>query len=81
MDIVISGDDSISRKNHATITFEPRTLNFTIATGEGRGLIYLNEEVVETPQTLKAYDLIELGESKLLFIPFSTEQFSWEKET
>jgi len=81
MDIVISGDDSISRKNHATITFEPRTLKFTIATGEGRGLIYLNEKVVETPQTIEAYDILELGDTKLMFIPFSSEDFSWEKDT
>ena len=80
MDIMISGDDSVSRDNHASITFDPRTLKFTIATGDGRGLVYLNQNVVETPKVLKAYDLVEIGETKLLFIPFSTEQYSWEKD-
>jgi hypothetical protein len=78
MDIVISGDESISRENHASITFDPRTLSFTLNTGNGRGLVYLNQKVVDSPSTIKPYDLIELGETKLLFIPFAGEGFSWD---
>ena len=78
MDIVISGDDSISRENHASITFDPRTLSFTLNTGRGRGLVYLNQNVVESPTVMKAYDLIEIAETKLLFVPFSNENFKWE---
>jgi len=77
-DIVISGDDTISRENHASITQDPKTLVFTINTGSGRGLVYLNESVVETPQTLAIYDQIEIGDSKLIFIPFTTDKFKWE---
>ena len=80
MDIMISGDDSISRENHASITYNPRNLKFTIATGEGRGLIYLNGDVIETSTEVVAYDELELGNSKLLFIPFTTESFSWSEE-
>ena len=78
MDIVINGDDSISRENHASITFDPRRIKFTIATGEGRGLVYLNQEVVDASVQVKAYDLIELGETKLMFMPFVSEEFSWD---
>ena len=80
MDIVINGDDSISRENHASITFNPRNLKFTVATGEGRGLIYLNSEVIETSTEVVEYDVLEIGSTKLLFIPFSTERFSWKEE-
>ena len=80
MDIMISGDDSISRENHASITFNPRNIKFTIATGEGRGLIYLNGDVIETSSEVKAYDELEIGNTKLVFIPFITKKFSWEKE-
>jgi predicted nucleic acid-binding Zn-ribbon protein len=79
MDIVISGDESISRENHASITFDPRTHSFTLNTGNGRGLVYLNQNVVDSPSTLNSYDLIELGETKLLFVPFAGDQFSWDK--
>ena len=81
MDIMINGDDSISRENHASITFNPRNLKFTVATGDGRGLIYLNGEVIETSSEVKAYDELEIGNTKLLFIPFVTEEFSWEEES
>ena len=74
---MISGDDSVSRENHASITFDPRALTFTVSAGDGRGLVYLNEKVVETPSQLKPYDILELGESKFLFIPFATKEFSW----
>ena len=29
----------------------------------------------------EAYDILELGDTKLMFIPFSSEDFSWEKDT
>lgn len=82
MDIMINGDDSISRENHASITFNPRNLKFTIATGEGRGLIYLNGEVIETSSEVSAYDELEIGNTKLVFIPFVSDSFEWkENET
>jgi hypothetical protein len=77
-DIVISGDQTISRENHASITQDPKTLIFTINTGSGRGLVYLNQSVVETPQQLSIYDVVEIGDTKLIFIPFTTDSFKWE---
>ena len=79
MDIMINGDDSISRENHASITFNPRNLKFTVATGEGRGLIYLNGEVIETSTEVSSYDELEIGNTKLVFIPFITESFEWKE--
>jgi hypothetical protein len=80
MDIMINGDDSISRENHASITFNPRNLKFTVATGEGRGLIYLNGEVIETSTEVSSYDELEIGNTKLVFIPFITESFEWKED-
>jgi hypothetical protein len=80
MDICISGDPSISRKNHAILIYDPRTNSFRLAPGEARGLTYLNNESVDLPLTLKAYDAIELGPAgttKLLFVPFCGEPFQW----
>ena len=59
MDIMILGDDSISRENHASITFNPRNLKFTVATGDGRGLGLFDSEVIETSE-VKAYDELEI---------------------
>jgi hypothetical protein len=74
MDVCITGDEAISRTAHAAIVFEPRQRTFRLSTGEGRGLVYLNGEVVEGMTKLEANAVIELGQTKLMFIPFP---FAW----
>ena len=77
MDICIGGDDAISRENHAVISFNPKKNSYLLTPGEGRGIIYLNEDEVATPTELKAYDTIEMGQTKLLFVPFCGANFKW----
>ena len=77
MDICIGGDDSISRDNHAVISFNPKKNTYRLTPGESRGIINLNEEEVATPTVLNAYDKIELGQTKLLFVPFCGKDFTW----
>jgi hypothetical protein len=77
MDICISGDPRISRDNHAVIGFEPRAAEFRLYAGEARGLVYLNGRLVDAPSVLHPFDTIELGDSKLLFVPFCGESFRW----
>ncbi|HKV39740.1 MAG TPA: FHA domain-containing protein, partial [Blastocatellia bacterium] len=79
MDICIASDASISRERHAVVTYNPTKNSFRLAPGESRGMVCLNEEEVETPVPLSAYDRIQLGESELIFIPFCGESFKWEK--
>jgi hypothetical protein len=81
MDVCIRGDDAISRENHTVVTFNPRTNAFKLQPGEGRGLVYLNGEDLDVPISLKPYDIIELGETKLVFIPFCGEKFQWEQQS
>lgn len=80
MDIVITGDDSVSRDNHAIVSYNPKQNIFRVYPGESRGLTYLNDEEVITPQELKAFDVIELGQTKLVFIPFCSDKFVWSQE-
>ena len=77
MDICITGDETISRHTHAIVSFEPKRATFRLSAGDGRGLVYLNGEVVESPTKLIAYNIIELGQTRLMFIPFCGEQFHW----
>ncbi len=78
MDVSITGDESISREKHAAVTFEPKKRVFWLLPGEASGLVYLNEEVVNTPVELKARDIIEVGKTKLMFFPFCDEKFQWQ---
>lgn len=79
MDVSLIGDVSVSRENHAVITYNPRGNNFSISYGTGHGIVYLNGEEVLAPMKLNPYDQIELGETVLIFIPFCSESFKWEE--
>ncbi len=45
------------------------------------GLItpYLNDEIVDMPKRLSAYDRIELDTTKYVFVPFCSRNFSWDR--
>ena len=77
-DICIAGDASVSRHRHASVIYDPKNNVFIIEAGESRGLTYLNNEVVVTPSKLKSNDIIQVGNTRLLFIPCCTESFRWE---
>jgi hypothetical protein len=78
MYICISGDESISRERHATITFDPRRNAFHVIPGTGRGVVYLNGEALLAHKELTPYDEISLGKTKLVFVPFCGDKFKWE---
>lgn len=78
MDIRIIKDKAISRENHAAVSYSPKNHTFRLYPGESKGLVYLNEEEVLTPEPLKPYDVIELGQTKLMFIPFCSDKFQWD---
>ncbi|MGN0436256.1 MAG: FHA domain-containing protein [Wujia sp.] len=78
MDVVLTGDNSVSRDRHAIILYEPRKREFIAQPGESRELFYVNDEVVLNSQCLNAYDKLTVGSTELLFIPFCCERFSWD---
>ncbi|MBS6194169.1 MAG: FHA domain-containing protein [Clostridiales bacterium] len=78
MDIQLSMDNSVSRRKHAVIIYEPRAKKFIAQPGDSRELFYLNDEVVLNNVVMNAYDILLIGETKLLFIPLCGEKFSWE---
>jgi len=81
MDVCIRGDETISRENHAVISFNPRNNAFKLQPGDGRGLVYLNGEDLDVPLPLEPYDVLELGQTRLMFIPFCGERFKWEESS
>ena len=76
-DIIIPGDNKISRRNHMRISFEPRSRSFYVSPFEGSNYIYLNDEPLESPAKLKDFDVISTGDTELTFIGFCGESFSW----
>ncbi|GIO01004.1 FHA domain-containing protein [Brevibacillus laterosporus] len=78
MHIRIIGDNAISRRNHAVIVYDPKKRNFFLLPGDASGLAYHNNEAVFSPVELTAYDVIQLGQSKFIFIPLCGVHFEWE---
>lgn len=77
MDICIRGDETISRENHATITYDNRDRVFYFTPGEGRSIVRLNGKALLMTSEIKAYDKIELGTTELVFIPLCGQTFDW----
>ncbi|MCE5285306.1 MAG: FHA domain-containing protein [Pelosinus sp.] len=80
MDIQILRDNAIARRNHAIMVYDPKNRNTVLLPGESTGIAYLNGDAVYVPQELAAYDIVEMGKSKFLFIPFCGEHFEWKDE-
>jgi hypothetical protein len=70
-------DESISRENHACISFSPLKGIFKIQPGESRGMVYRNDEDVLGPVELNAGDKITIGSSRFIFVPFAGTYHTW----
>lgn len=78
MDIQILGDNRISRRNHCVIVYDVKQNSMVILPGDSNGIVYLNDEAVYVPTPLNPYDVIEMGDSKFIFIPLCGQHFKWE---
>lgn len=77
-DVVLGGDKSVSRERHAVIIYEALEKIFIAQPGESRELYYINNKVVLNNVQLNPYDMLKIGKTKLVFVPFCTEKFCWE---
>jgi hypothetical protein len=77
MHISIGGDTAISRERHAILSYDPRHRVFRIAPGDSTGLTYVNGDAVEVPTQLSARDVVEVGQTRLVFMPFCGAEFDW----
>ena len=78
MDVCLIGDLSVSRERHAIVIYEPKTKIFIAQAGDSHELFYLNDKVVLNNEALSAYDVLTVGNEKLIFIPLCGEKFCWE---
>lgn len=78
MDICIKGDRTVSRENHARIAYDGKHNNFYLIPADSVNSIYINDEPIYAPTQLKKGDIIELGESKFVFVPFCDDAFNWQ---
>ena len=73
-------DPKVDRSNMAKIAYDHMGRTFVIAPGDNtRNLTYWSGKPVLMPTPIKAYDVITLGDSDLMFVPLCGEHFSWEE--
>jgi hypothetical protein len=78
--IVLDFDDpEISRKEHFFVTYEPKKRLFHISIGNKANLVYLNGEVLLSHMPLTEGAEIEVGKTKLRFVPLCGPGFSWDE--
>ncbi len=80
MDICIRGDETISKENHASIAFHTRSGKFFFIPGNSRNIVHINGNAVFTTTELAPHDIIELGMTSFVFVPFCGEKFDWVKQ-
>lgn len=78
-DVRISGDQQISRQNHAMIAFDETDLIYYVGPSAGRNIIKVNGKAVINAVELHSYDVISIGTTKLIFVALCGEHFSWKK--
>jgi hypothetical protein len=76
VNIVIKGDSLISRRYHAEIQYDPEENVFYLIQKKNAA-VKVNDVKVKRPTRLNPYDVLELGETKLLFVPLCSEKFQW----
>jgi len=71
------GDEEISRKSHALVTFDPKGKKFYLQHGGGINLTYIDDQPILQTQELKGREIICIGNTRLSFVPFCGPDFMW----
>jgi hypothetical protein len=75
--ICVAEDEKIHGEEHAFLVYDPKSNRFILRAGSKRGLVYVNENLLVEPVPLEPYSVIQLGASKLVFVPLCGDGFQW----
>lgn len=78
MDICLAEDKTVSRSRHATVIYEPKARIFFATSGDSHELFYLNDQVVLSNVQLNDRDVLTIGKTSLVFVPFCDQRYGWE---
>lgn len=77
MDICIRGDETVSRDNHAILSYDTVDNTYYFSPGDGRAIVRLNDKAIFQTVEIKAYDKITIGKSSFVFVPLCGDDFRW----
>ncbi len=78
-DVNLDFDSSISKGVNAIITYDNRNNKFYLYQSVSKNNIYFNNQLLLNPVELKDYDVLEIGETKMIFRSLCNDGFKWEK--
>lgn len=74
------GDETISREEHAFITYDDETRTFYLQHGGKSNLVRLGDAPVLAPTVLKPNDHFRIGNTTFRFVPCCGPDFCWTTE-
>jgi hypothetical protein len=80
VEIVITGDELISRRDHAEIEYDPEENAFYLVRKKNPA-VKINGKSVRQPTLLNSHDILQFGDSVFIFVPLCTESFKWVIES
>lgn len=72
------GDETISRRRHLLVTYDPEGRRFFVTPGDGTNLCYVNDQPVLASMPLEPGARIRTGRTTLRFVPLCGPDFSWD---
>ena len=76
-EIALFRDPSVSRSPHGVIRYDKDTLTYTVSKADPEKKVSVNGTFIEEDAVLNMYDIIGIGQSRLLFMPVCSDKFSW----
>lgn len=80
LDFGHNSDEAVSRDTHAIVVYDPYAHEFFVERGKSRNLPLLNGATVRGEPILHSHDVLQVGQTKLMFIPLCDKSFSWHKQ-
>ena len=78
-DVVIKGDDTISRTEHVHLEYDSEENSFYLLRKKNPE-VRLDGKKIREPKLLTGAEIIQLGETVFRFVPFCSESFKWTIE-
>ncbi len=79
MDVALIDDKTVSREKHCSVVYDPKGNHFFVSPEHGN-LTYLNDEMIDEAKSIDEGDIITIGDTKLVFIPFCKEERLWKED-
>lgn len=79
-DIWIPEDSCISADRSANIVYDYMTRSFFFGPFMGKNPVRVNGAMVTNSAQLQAYDVLQVGMTKLLFVPLCGDRFDWNEK-